>query len=114
MTEPIKVKRGDVGVIFDDTLTSNGDPIDLTDADVVFILRPLRATEPTVDAAAVVLDEEAGTVRYVSADGDLDVAGLYEQEWEVRYGSGDRFTVPSGGYNHVLVLGDLNPGDDGS
>lgn len=115
MTEPIKVKRGDVGVIFDDTLTSNGEPIDLTDADVMFILRASRGAGPAlVDALASVLDAEAGTVRYVSSDGDLDYPGLYEQEWEVRYDSGDRFTVPSGGYNLLLVLADLNPEDDES
>jgi hypothetical protein len=94
----VSVKRGDVGVVFTDTLTdANGDPIDLTDCTVSFLMSPQRgATEPVVEAVAEVLgDPQDGNVRYVTVDGDLADAGFYVQEWELVYDDGSRFTVPS-------------------
>lgn len=115
MTEPIAVKRGDVGIIFTDTLTADGEPIILSDCEVWFVLRPQRGDLLNeVTAEADVVDANEGTVRYVTVVGDLDVAGFYRQEWEVVYTNGDRFTVPSDGYNVVHVVMDLNPEDDGS
>lgn len=106
----IRVKRGDVGVIFTDTLTADGEPIDLTDATVLFVLRAPDAAAPALEAEAEIVDAEAGTVSYTSTSDDLTVAGVFRQEWEIDYDAGERFTVPSDGWNIVRVVDDLTPG----
>lgn len=114
MSSPVKVKRGDIGVTFSDTFTdAEGSPVDLSGATVVFILRRYGATAPTVAEDAEIVVAADGTVRYVTANGDLDVAGIYQQEWEITFGSGDRFTVPSDTHNIVHIGEDLNP-EEGS
>jgi hypothetical protein len=109
----IRLKRGDVGVRFTDTLTANLEPINLTGATVLFLLRPLGASEPNVIGEATIIDADGGEVEYVSVEGDLEDSGLCRQEWEITYETGDVFTVPSESHNVVRIVGDLNP-DDGS
>jgi len=108
MTEVTKVKRGDVGVIFADTLTEDDEAVNLTGATVTFILRLRGGTVP-VTGTATIVDATGGTVSYATVAGNLDVAGLYNQEWEVTYGNGDKFTYPSDTWNPVRIVGDLNP-----
>jgi hypothetical protein len=112
----LKVKRGDIGLVFTDILRQDGEPIDLETADeVLFILRKLRADEPAVEVAAEidqVDDADVGAVHYVTGNDDLDVRGIYEQEWQVTFASGQVVTVPSSGYNKIEIVADLNP--DGS
>lgn len=113
MRSSVKVKRGDVGVVFADTLTADGEPIDLSEADgVLFVLRPKSGAQEAFSAAAEITEETAGQVAYTTVAGDLDVAGFYRQEWEITFSSGARFTVPSDGWNDVQVVDDLNPEDD--
>jgi len=110
----VKVKRGDVGVVFSDRLTADGEPIVLTGADVLFVLRPKSGATEAFTGAAVVVDELDGKVTYATVAGDLDVPGFYRQEWEITFDTGDRYTVPSDGWNDVQIVDDLNPEDDGS
>lgn len=105
MTTKVAVKRGDVGVVFEDTLTSGGVPVDLTGATVRFILS--RNGASTVRVATVV-NAAAGTVSYAAVAGDLATAGEHRQEWEVTWPAGQTLTYPSDGWNRVLVLDDLN------
>lgn len=104
----IRVKRGDSGIIFSDTLTADGEPINLEGATVTFLLRAVGGAEPAVEAEAIVVDDQDGTVSYVTAPGDLEVSGVYRQEWEIVYEAGDRFTVPSDTQNVVRIIPDLN------
>lgn len=104
MTE-VTVKRGDAGVLFTDTLKSNGAAVNLTSATVKFILRRKGVT---ISQTATVVSAVAGTVSYTSVAGDLDVAGDWLQEWEAYYsGTGKRMTFPSNEYNVVHVISDL-------
>ena len=104
----VLVKRGDVGVLFTDQLLANGEPIPLDDTTVMFLVRKLGAAVPSVEEEATIEDASEGQVSYTSEDGDLDVRGFHLQEWEIRYPSGDVFTVPSATHNVIHVTEDLN------
>lgn len=102
--EPIK--RNDVGVRWDDTLTVDGVALDISGATVLFLMR-YRST--LVSKTATVVSGPAGTVRFVSATGDLNIPpGEYKQEWQVTMPGGAVYTFPSGGYNIQPVLASLN------
>lgn len=68
------------------TLTdSNGDPWDLTDSAVRFQMRSSIDRRFKVDAAAVIVDELTGSVRYDWAPGDLDTPGDYITRWRILF-----------------------------
>ncbi len=101
------VKRNDVGVMFTAALRRGSVPVDLTDATVVFVMALPDAT-PTIEADADVVNAVGGTVQYVSLPGDLAIAGKYRVEWEVSFLGGHVETFPSGSWDTVIVVEDLN------
>lgn len=106
----ISIKRNDVGVTLTATLKASGDPVDLTGIDsVAFIMRMYGADAPKVEATAEVTNAEAGEVRYITSDGDLDTAGIYRVEWEVTFSPGRIETFPSEDWDSIAVKSDLNP-----
>lgn len=71
------------------TKTRSGSPLDLSDAvGVKFQMRKDDDRKYTVDAAAVIVDAEAGEVRYDWVAGDLSVEGLYIAQWQIDWGGG--------------------------
>lgn len=107
----VPVQRHDVGVPFEDVLTAgpNDDPVDLTGATVLFILRRPKGAVIT-GTATIGSPATAGAVQYISQPGDLAVCGDHEQVWQVTWpGSPDRvYTFPNEGTNIVSVGDDLN------
>lgn len=81
------IKQGDLLPSIEGVCTDAAGPVDLTAADAVrFHLRALGSdptADPTVDADAVVVDADAGLVRYDWQDGDTDLPGYYRAEFEV-------------------------------
>jgi hypothetical protein len=99
------VKQDDVGVTFTDALTVSGAPVNLTGVTVAFVM---RCGTTAISAAATVTNAATGAVRYVTVAGDLAKAGVYRQEWQATFPSGQVITFPSDEYNEVRVLSDLN------
>ena len=104
------VKQNDeLGFITEQLLDEYGNPYPLTDAtSVTFSMR--RPTDATakVSAAATIITPSAGIVRYAWATDDTDVAGDFQQEWEVMFtGPLGPLTFPNDGYNIVHVLKEL-------
>jgi hypothetical protein len=108
------IKQNDTAPSIAATLKDSGGlPVDLTGAQVKFIM----ATRPNgaqvehdaakVDAAASIVDAAAGEVRYDWQATDTDTAGVFDAEWEVTYASGAVETFPSGEYLIIKVLEDL-------
>lgn len=101
------IKAGDTSPAVEATLTDgNGDPHDITGADVQFHMTPLGdegTAQPTVDAAATVTDAGGGIVRYDWADGDTADPGIYSAEFEVTYNSGVTETFPNDGYFEIAI-----------
>jgi hypothetical protein len=88
---------------------SDGDPVDLTDATVRFLMRP-RADpdgDNVVDAEATIVDEISGHVRYAWQDGDTEEPGHYRGEFEVTYDDDSVETFPNDGYLNVYITTDL-------
>ncbi len=60
----------------------------LVGSTVKFQMRKSDDKQYTVNAAASILDENAGTVKYLWGASDLNVPGEYEVQWEVTFASG--------------------------
>jgi hypothetical protein len=83
----LTVTQGDnkpdvLGVLTD---RDTGDPIDLTDCDVVFRMRKSDDRLWTVNAAATVTDAPNGRVRYSWGANDLANHGEYEAYWRITF-----------------------------
>lgn len=85
----------------------NGNLIDLTAATVNFHMRATGSSTATVDASAIVVDEDAGTVKYEWVTGDTATSGIYEAEFEVTYSGGVIETFPNDGYIRIVVTDDV-------
>ena len=103
----VDVKRGDVGVIFTDTLAATGLANLNNVTSLLFLLRN-HSTGTLVSKTATVTNSATLTVQYVTQSGDLGTAGVYLQEWELTFNDGSVLTFPSRGYNLVRVADDLN------
>lgn len=105
-------KVGDRLPAITSTLTDNdGDPVDLSDATVLFVMRPLDDATPTVSAAGEVIPpDEAGRVRYWWAADDLGEAGIYLADWAVTFGDGRVQHYPGDRQLVVEVMADAGDG----
>jgi FlaG/FlaF family flagellin (archaellin) len=62
---------------------SSGDPVDLTDTSVSFVMQPVGGDTKTISAMATIDDPTNGMVSYNWADGDTQTAGYYNAEFIV-------------------------------
>ena len=91
------------------TLSSGGNPLDLTSATAVsFIMRPATGGAVKVNAPAAIVTASGGVVCYDWAVGDTDVAGSYQAEWEVHWSSDKTQTFPTLTYHTIDILADLD------
>jgi len=109
MSETLNVKRGDVGIPFEDDADledADGNAVDLTGATVLFLLRtPSGQTYARIGA----VDPALRVVTYKSVAQDFEDVGAYYQEWQLTTSSGDIATIPTEGQNHIFAAPDLNP-----
>ena len=99
------IKRNDLSPSITATLLY-GDGTIITLADAVVRFHMMTGGTVKVDAAATVVSETAGTVRYDWVDDDTDTAGMYEAEWEVTIDD-KPLTVPNRGYLSVQIDPDI-------
>ena len=95
MTQTAYIKQNDTSPTLDAILTDDdGSPVNVAGASVRFHLKKLGASTLKIDAAATVVDGEAGHVRYTLQSGDTDTPGSYKAEYEVTFidGSVETFT----------------------
>ncbi len=113
MTADFWLDAGDLVPSITATLEdADGNAIDITDADVVFVMRLIDADGPTVEAAADNLQTNPATqgmVRYDWVTGDTDVAGGYDAEWRVTFADGIG-TMPNNRYVAVAIRDNLGSG----
>jgi hypothetical protein len=102
------IKQNDTSPFLLATLKDgNGNLIDLTAASVRFHMRSVGASSATVDAAAVVVDEDQGSVKYEWQAADTATSGTYEAEFEVTYSGGAIETFPNDGHIRVIITDDV-------
>lgn len=101
------VKQGTAGQRLTAILTdADGAPIDITDAEVTFVLRSHTASTPTTEADAEVVTADAGLVSYTLTADDTADAGRFLVEW--RYTIGDVVGVwPTEGFQQILIAESL-------
>jgi len=85
----------------------SGNAIDLTAASVKFHMKKVGATSATVDAAATIVNEDAGSVKYVWVAADTASAGTYQAEFEVTYTNGAVETFPNDQSIAIEITEDL-------
>lgn len=102
------LKVGDTKPSITGNLTDgDGEAVDLNGASVVFVMRLIDATDPTVEYPADIIDADNGIVRYDWVEGDTDVAGGYYAEWDVTFADTSRGTFPNDGMVRVAIYADL-------
>lgn len=101
-TVTIKIKRNDLGRVLTDTLTLDDDPIDLTGATIVFVMRNTADSVVTRRNGSVV-NGPAGQVQVELEAADTQTVATYIVEWEVTFTGGDVLTVPDD-IHHVLEI----------
>ena len=104
------VKRNDTEPLEAILLGGTGNklkPFDLTGASsVTFRMEQIDGTK-SVTGACVIVDADAGEVRYNWAAGNTDTAGGYRVEFEVVWPGGRSRTFPNKGYGELFVVADL-------
>lgn len=103
-----KIKQNDTSPIILATLKDGNDAvIDLTGTSVRFHMKKYRATTTKVDAAATIVGEDLGTVKYVWQSSDTDTVGSYQAEFEVTFSDGTVETFPNTDYIQVDIIDDI-------
>ena len=109
----VKIKSGDTAIEFTnptgEPLAIDGVTLDLTGATILFLL---KLTEPPYTAYSLTAAADGtptgGNVVYAVGTGFPTAVGQYKQNWEVTLADSTIATFPSGGYNLVQILDDLN------
>lgn len=88
---------------------SNGFPVNLTGATVVFHMRvrPAGAVKVNGSAATIVGTASNGRVRYNLTASDRDTADIYEAEFQVTFADGTIQSFPGEGYIIVDIQDDI-------
>ena len=102
MAEVFYIKKGDTAPSVEATLKrADNTPIDLSDASSI------NFHMGALDEAAVIVDAEAGTVRYDWQASDTEAAGVFEAEFKITWGDGREQTVPNRGSIKVYITEDV-------
>ena len=81
--------------------------VNITGASIRFHMRAIGSTQVATDQAVVIVDAEAGEVRYDWQAADTATVGSYQAEFEVTYGDGSIETFPNDGYIRVQITDDI-------
>lgn len=109
MSNTLNVKRGDVGIPFEDDADLrdlDGLEVELAGATVLFLL-----TTPSnqLFSRTGIVDAARRVIRYKSVAADFAQVGGYYQEWQITTAAGDVVTIPARDQNRIFAAPDLNP-----
>lgn len=85
-------------------LDPNNQPVDLSNAQVVFTMRSRDNDTLVVDGDAIVIDELEGKVAYPWSPTDTFVPGAYNGEFVVTYQDGGIESFPNSTYIQIHVV----------
>lgn len=102
-----RITQGDTSPTILSELNDSGDVIDLTGADVRFIMEN-KYEEVVIDddtsGAVNIVDQTGGQVEYEFSSTDTEQVGSYRAEWEVTFPSGAVETFPTGHKIDVEII----------
>lgn len=103
------IKQGDSAPNIENTLTLEGGPVDLTNADTVEYIAYDKFEKEVLrddnDTGSVSIDDASGGVVTFNVDaGDFPDVGLYEAEWVVNFTDGERISFPNDRYMTIEVI----------
>lgn len=103
------IKKGDTLPWLRATLRQgNGDPIDLTDAEVIKFIAKSKGTPPKViNKTVLVIDAASGLIEVSWSSSDTDTAATFDCEFEITWDPGFLQTVPNDGYFTIVISPDL-------
>jgi len=102
------IKKNDTSPQIAATLQDGaGNAIDLTSATVRFHMKKIGASTASTDAAATVIDANAGSVKYEWVATDTANAGTFQAEFEVTYTNGGVETFPNDQSIAIVITEDL-------
>ena len=81
--------------------------VDVTGASIRFHMRAIGSTQVITDEEVVIVDAEAGEVRYDWQAADTATVGAYQAEFEVTYADASVETFPNDGYIRVQITDDI-------
>jgi hypothetical protein len=102
--KPMQMKVGDRRPYLEvQLLRTDGKPLDLTGADLVFTMRQKGQPEKIDEEAMVVTSAAKGLAEYHWGVDDTDTAGIFQGEVTIIWPGGVRETQPDEGYIIVQV-----------
>lgn len=109
MTQTFYIEEGDRSPSISAQLTDEDDnPIDLSSAQVSFLMREPRGGELITKNDANVVDATAGEVEYLWQQADTSEPGRYRAEFIVEYPDGTQESFPNVEYHTVYVTRSLD------
>lgn len=106
VTSLVEIKEGDSARILYDTLTFDGQYLDLTYATAsLYWLDNVSGTRET--KSITVINAVSGSVSYQLTDDDVAESGTRLLEWSIRYNNGKVLRVPTAGYVKLNIVGDI-------
>ena len=102
----VYLKRGDTARKITDTLSLDGQPLDLTGATVVIVWAATGA-EVERKNASIENDPTLGQVSYTITADDVAAAGAVRIEWEITFADQSVLTVPTLDEIILRILPDL-------
>ena len=100
----VSIKRNDTHRLLSDTLMIGKVVIDLTNSTVTAVF---SKEDTVIRHAASILEATAGTVSCDVPDSVAGEVGSWSQEWEIVFENQRQLTVPTEGYNEIIVNPDL-------
>jgi hypothetical protein len=61
------------------------------------------------DQPAQIICSSGGTIQYLWQDGDTDTDGTFYGEFELRYSTGQKLSIPTQGSIKIEIIKDFNP-----
>lgn len=103
----LNIKRHDLYPPIEATLTdADGVAVDLTNASVSMHMKRVGSSI-TVTKSMEIVEATEGTIKYDWVNGDTDIAGVYEVEFEITFANSKPLTIPIDGYEQFNIVEDL-------
>jgi hypothetical protein len=84
-----EIHYGDIGVNFNITVMNGAVPLDLSNADNIYIIfqKPDMNAATVIKTGSLVTDGKDGNIRYTTVSGDLDLLGTWQIQAKVDFGA---------------------------